>query len=647
MRALGDAARRARAHATAVRTGSARNAQIDAIRIGALFAMFGSFTVTSCSHEATPAETSQSSTIALDAPTNRLWITSPDDGALVAIDAETLEERSRILLGGEPEQLLLVDGLVAVTLGRASSVALVDATSGAVRHVTVPCASTRGLARLSDDALLVTCPLDDRVVEIDLRSAIVRRVLHAPGSPTSIARAGGTVFLTASRTGLLRSFSVGEWFALPLAVISDAPPVLELDGLAVSTRALETRSGIAATQLDAIAGDPLGGPAVTAYQRVDHDSARGRDPARGGYGSVVDGAPRIEPLLTGSCGMRYARFDGGARVFSGPSAVGFGGDGAWLWVAHRATDNVALIACDEAARDGGAGAEADVVATFRTGRGPRGLAVSADGRTAYVDVGFDAAVAVLAWDGVRGGVRTATRALRRTLGPDVMLSAPARRGRALFYDAVDTHLTPSGVVTCGTCHPGGGEDGLSWFLHTNGIARKLRRTPPAWGARPSLAPHHFDGEFTDARTLTQTTIVELMEGDALLVDLDAIAAYMAELSPPPVRPRDGAERTRIARGAALFASPEVGCATCHVGDLLGGTRAFDVLPATADADATISAVQVPPLVGVHTRPPYLHDGRAASLRDVLVTHNVADRHGHTSMLGDDELAALVAYLESL
>ena len=42
--------------------------------------------------------------------------------------------------------------------------------------------------------------------------------------------------------------------------------------------------------------------------------------------------------------------------------------------------------------------------------------------------------------------------------------------------------------------------------------------------------------------------------------------------------------------------------------------------------------------------PYLHDGRASTLRDVLTTFNDADRHGETSGLSAPELADLEAFL---
>jgi hypothetical protein len=45
--------------------------------------------------------------------------------------------------------------------------------------------------------------------------------------------------------------------------------------------------------------------------------------------------------------------------------------------------------------------------------------------------------------------------------------------------------------------------------------------------------------------------------------------------------------------------------------------------------------------------PYLHDGRALTLTSVLTTHNPNDEHGTTSQLSSQQIAWLVAYLQSI
>ena len=64
-------------------------------------------------------------------------------------------------------------------------------------------------------------------------------------------------------------------------------------------------------------------------------------------------------------------------------------------------------------------------------------------------------------------------------------------------------------------------------------------------------------------------------------------------------------------------------------------------------EAMGTAFDTPSLRELGLTAPYLHDGRAPALRDVLTTFNPTDRHGQTSGLSVDELTALEAFLLGL
>jgi hypothetical protein len=88
---------------------------------------------------------------------------------------------------------------------------------------------------------------------------------------------------------------------------------------------------------------------------------------------------------------------------------------------------------------------------------------------------------------------------------------------------------------------------------------------------------------------------------------------------------------------------DVGCAGCHSGDHF--TDNANVWVGTTEADRTL---QVPSLVAVGYRAPFLHNGCAGTLIDRFdPACGGGDNHGHTSTLTDAEKADLVAYLESL
>lgn len=217
----------------------------------------------------------------------------------------------------------------------------------------------------------------------------------------------------------------------------------------------------------------------------------------------------------------------------------------------------------------------------------------------------------------------------------------------MFNDATDTHLTPFGVVTCGSCHPSAGEDGMSWRIErvdpdSKGIERKVRRTPPAWQVDAATKPLHWDGEFTSSDDLSLTTIQQLLGGDGLLVDTAALSAYMAEVSAPPTTPTGDVDRTAAdARDGGVLLD-RLGCTTCHAGDAGTDGKAHDVLSPSAVPDGDLAAVVTPPLRSVRTRAPYGHDGRAPDLATLLRAHG--DGRGGTLALTDQELAAVIAYL---
>ena len=55
----------------------------------------------------------------------------------------------------------------------------------------------------------------------------------------------------------------------------------------------------------------------------------------------------------------------------------------------------------------------------------------------------------------------------------------------------------------------------------------------------------------------------------------------------------------------------------------------------------------PSLIEAYRTGPYLHDGRARTLKEMLTTHNQKDLHGKTTALTAQEIDDLAAYLLSL
>jgi len=61
----------------------------------------------------------------------------------------------------------------------------------------------------------------------------------------------------------------------------------------------------------------------------------------------------------------------------------------------------------------------------------------------------------------------------------------------------------------------------------------------------------------------------------------------------------------------------------------------------------LGSYDTPSLIEVYRTAPYLHDGRAATLKDVLTKHNKLGGHGKVKGLNPSEIDDLVEYLRSL
>lgn len=189
-------------------------------------------------------------------------------------------------------------------------------------------------------------------------------------------------------------------------------------------------------------------------------------------------------------------------------------------------------------------------------------------------------------------------------------------------------------IACASCHPEGRDDGLVWDFAKDG----LRRTQSLAGHILQRAPYHWTGEESTLPALLDDVFAKRMSGGTLTVTQKSALGPWLDRIPAPA-PMTG-DAAAIERGLAIFESPGVGCASCHNGALLTNNARFDV--------GTGGQFKVPSLVGVGARPPFLHNGCAATMMDRFGTCGGAPGvHGNTSTLTQDQLKDLVAYLDSL
>jgi DNA-binding beta-propeller fold protein YncE/mono/diheme cytochrome c family protein len=228
------------------------------------------------------------------------------------------------------------------------------------------------------------------------------------------------------------------------------------------------------------------------------------------------------------------------------------------------------------------------------------------------------------------------------LGPKIPLTA-ARQGELYFHDA---RICFQGWQSCASCHPGDARvDALNWDLLNDGVGNPKNnkslllalRTPPAMsrGVRET-------GE--EAVRAGIRHILFSVQPEEVGKALDA---YLASLSPVPSPRLDSGSLSRAAkRGRKVFNDPIVGCASCHPAGLFTDLHSYDVGTA-GQFDKPGDRFDTPTLVELWRTAPYLHDGSAATVREVLTTRNAGDKHGRISQLREQEINDLVEYLLSL
>jgi YVTN family beta-propeller protein len=266
--------------------------------------------------------------------------------------------------------------------------------------------------------------------------------------------------------------------------------------------------------------------------------------------------------------------------------------------------------------------------------GPRTAVVV--GRRAYVANYFSDTLSVLELDG------SPPRAETIPLGPKPWMTA-ARRGELYFHDA---RICLQGWQSCASCHPGNARmDGLNWDLLNDGLGnpkntRSLllaHKTPPAmtFGVRETAE--------TAVRAGIRHILFTVQPPE---VD-EAIDEYLKSLKPVP-SPHlvNGRLSPAARRGEKLFRSKETGCEQCHPPPLFTNLKSYDV-GTRGLMDDKADTFDTPTLIEVWRTAPYLHDGSAATLRDLLTLANQNDRHGKTSHLTADQIMDLCEYLLSL
>ena len=327
-------------------------------------------------------------------------------------------------------------------------------------------------------------------------------------------------------------------------------------------------------------------------------------------------------------------------------------DGKYICVSHAGTHEISIIDSDELHSkldDVISGIQIatrtlmpdDVrndlafIADFRRrvklkGLGPR--AIEIEGDKLYAAEYFSGSIAIVDLNNIYAEAKSVP------LGNEEEMSA-VRRGDFLFHDA--GHCFQQ-WQSCISCHPADGRsDGLNWDLLNDGIGNSKN-------SRSLLLSHEtppvmITGIRADAETAVRAGIKYIQFSSLPDEDASAIDAYLKSLKPVPSPYLIEGELSESARrGELVFQKAQ--CNLCHGPPLFTNKQKYEV--GTGTGRETHTMFDTPTLIEVWRTAPYLHDGRAASMQEVIVKFNPEDKHGVTSNLTDEEIKDLVEYILS-
>jgi mono/diheme cytochrome c family protein len=206
----------------------------------------------------------------------------------------------------------------------------------------------------------------------------------------------------------------------------------------------------------------------------------------------------------------------------------------------------------------------------------------------------------------------------------IALAGEARfdTGHEIFHRATESGLS------CASCHPEAGDDGHVWNFAVLGP----RRTQTLDIGLKDTAPFHWDGEMDDLDMIMDEILSHRMGGNRQSASRrDSFTRWLFDRELPPARMDE--DPVLVAEGTALFGM--YGCASCHAGERLLSNQTV----AIAGHD-----LQVPSLRRVALRPPFMHDGRSATLeaaiREMIATTSPM------AEASEQDVTALAAYLRT-
>jgi hypothetical protein len=578
-------------------------------------------------------------------------VADPERDRVSIVDLNTLLLKHTVDLqpGDEPGRSV-EDGQkhIHVALRRGGAVVAIDPVSGAVLDRRDVCKSPRGIAFEATTGLLHVACAEGKLVSLPAQGGAAVRTLTLDADLRDVLVRGSELWVTRFKSAeVLRINSVGaldKRMRIPQGQGQLSQPADE-NANSTKAKAVTLEPGTAWRAVSNTAGG-----AVIVHQDAVADEIEVTKPSVSGsaYGGGSDGigcggiVKNVVTTVAPDGSSVSTKFNGSPL----PVDVAVSADQMWVAVAHAGARDFAApqptLVFPE--NDFGGGAVSGGPA-FAGGGGSVSIMSAANmnlgNDCAFSEGGFvNEPVTAVAF-APNGKLLAQTRDPAQLVvmhqlpfGEQTIIALPGESRVDTGHDLF--HRDAGGGIACASCHPEGGEDGRTWKFVGTGD----RRTQPLHIGLRDTAPFHWNGDLPNVGAVMTEVFVGRMGGVRESAPrVSALSEWLFSLKAPGSI-RDAGDEAAL-RGQDLFRSAEVGCTSCHAGVKLTNntSMAIDTVKATK--------LQVPSLVAVGYRAPFMHDGCAATLADRFDPKCGGNAHGNTAQLSEAQRGDLVAYLESL
>lgn len=605
---------------------------------------------------ATISRSVASAPIAVSPDDSTVWVANPDAASVSVIDAGSLTKTHEIPVGQAPWSLAIAPAgdRVYVANRTGGSLSIIDARRRELLQTIALGPELGGIALNPQGTLAyLTVTTADQVIVFDTEHLTITAAIPVAPLPSALAVTSG---IDADETD--ERIVVTHLLALPRPGGGEATD----DGRQGLVTVIDSSTGSVSAEI-ALAPDEHGFPNLLAGlalvgNRVWVPHVRAAPALPNGLTTTVfAGVAALdlgEQREVPSAALHLNDADTFGSPVNNPVAVVPAPDGKTLYVVAAGSDLVEIV-------DVAHPAQPRLIGFLPTGANPRGMALDAGGRRGYVMNYLARSVTVL--DLVNLQVDAEIPVTAETLDAETL------RGKILFHKATDPRLSKGSWISCASCHPDGGSDGVTWFFPDG-----PRQTPPLWNAGVTL-PWHWSAALDEPQDVEET-IHLIQRGLGLApgldppllgapnagrsADLDALAAFIVRgITAPAVR----SPTPEATEGRRLL--EEAGCATCH-----GGPHwTISALPGPAgtldpDGNGMVDEVlrevgtlhpldvrgatgfDVPSLLGVGLTAPYLHDGSMPTLEALLASGH-PDPQGAGNGLSEAEIVMVSSFLRSI